>query len=191
MNETLTPELLLHAYSVGVFPMGRGGKIYWYDPDPRAIFDLDTVHFSRRLLRTIRSGRFEVRFDTAFEAVIRACAERESVWITEAIIAAYTELHHWGYAHSVESWLDGNLVGGLYGVSLGGAFFGESMFFRATDASKIAFYALVERLRARHFVLLDTQFTNDHLEQFQVIEVPRRMYRQQLRSAIAQPCQFL
>lgn len=191
MNVILTPELLLHAYSVGVFPMGHGSEIYWYDPEPRAIFDLDTVHFSRRLLRTVRSGRFEVRFDTAFEAVIRACAERESVWITEEIIAAYTELHRWGYAHSVESWQEGNLVGGLYGVSLGGAFFGESMFFRATDASKVAFYALVERLRARHFALLDTQYTNEHLSQFHVVEVSRRVYRQRLRSAVAKPCQFL
>ena len=189
----LTPELLLQAYSQGFFPMAEGGaqRIYWYEPDPRAIFELDQVHFSRRLMRTIRQGRFEVRYSRAFDKVIRACALRPSTWISEEIIRTYIQLYKAGFGHSVETYQDGELAGGLYGVALGGAFFGESMFSRVADASKVAFYYLVERLKQRGFTLLDTQFTNEHLAQFNVVEIPRRLYRQRLKQAIALECKFL
>ncbi|UFP96708.1 leucyl/phenylalanyl-tRNA--protein transferase [Gloeobacter morelensis] len=192
MLVSLTPEILLQAYTQGFFPMaeGQGQRIYWYEPDPRAIFELDKVHFSKRLLRLIRQERFEIRYSTAFERVIRACADRPSTWISEEIIRTYIRLYRTGYGQSVESWLDGELVGGLYGVSLGGAFFGESMFCRVSDASKVAFFYLVERLRGRGFALLDTQFANEHLVQFHVVEIPRREYRQRLKGALALPCKF-
>ncbi|AGY60200.1 leucyl/phenylalanyl-tRNA--protein transferase [Gloeobacter kilaueensis] len=188
----LTPELLLQAYSRGFFPMaeGQGQRIYWYEPDPRAIFELDKIHFSKRLLRLVRQERFEIRYSSAFEAVIRACADRPSTWISEEIIRAYIRLYRNGYGQSVETWQGGELVGGLYGVSLGGAFFGESMFSRVSDASKVAFYHLIERLKARGFSLLDTQFTNSHLEQFNVVEIPRRAYRQRLKDALSTECKF-
>lgn len=192
----LTPELLLYTYSQGIFPMGHDdGEIYWYDPDPRAIIPLDeTFHVPRSLARRIRQGGFEVRFDSAFRAVITACAEpdedREHTWITPAIINVYCELHALGYAHSVETWIDGELVGGLYGVTVGGLFAGESMFSRATDSSKIALVHLVERLRAGGFTLLDTQFMTEHLRRFGAVEISRAEYQRRLQNALAIPSVF-
>ena len=184
----LTPELLLRAYQVGLFPMadaGEGGAIYWYAPDPRTVLPLDGFHVSKNLAKLVRRGRFEVTSDQAFESVIRACADREETWISEEIIAAYTALHRLGYAHSVECWQGGALAGGLYGVALGGAFFGESMFHRARDASKVALVHLVRQLRRGGFRLLDTQFTTEHLKRFGAIEIPRRVYERRLADALA------
>ena len=184
-------ELLLTAYAAGWFPMAvEGGEIRWFSPDPRGVLPLDQFHVPTRLARVIRSGRFELRFDTAFENVIRACAEAErdydepGTWISEDIIDSYVALHDAGMAHSVEAWRAGHLVGGLYGVALRGAFFGESMFHQRRDASKVALAALVERLRARGFVLLDTQWVTDHLVQFGAIDIPRRLYLRMLEQAL-------
>jgi leucyl/phenylalanyl-tRNA--protein transferase len=192
----LTPELLLYTYSQGIFPMGHDdGEIYWYDPDPRAIIPLDdNFHVPRSLARRVRQGGFEVRVDSAFRAVITACAEpgedREHTWITPAIIDVYCELHQWGYAHSVETWIDGELVGGLYGVTVGGLFAGESMFSRATDSSKIALVHLVERLRVGGFTLLDTQFMTEHLRRFGAVEIARAEYQKRLQQALITPALF-
>lgn len=187
---TLSPQLLLAAYSQGFFPMALDDNlIYWYDPDPRALIPLDErFHVPRRLRRVVRSGRFEVRVDSAFRAVMEACAtpapDREETWISSHMIDVYTELHRMGHAHSVETWRDGQLVGGLYGVTIGGAYAGESMFSRESDASKVALVALVERLRQGGFVLLDTQFVTDHLAQFGTYEVSRKEYQRQLEHAL-------
>lgn len=191
----LTPHLLLNAYSQGIFPMAdEDGTIYWYDPDPRAIIPLDSFHIPRSLARTVRQGGFEIRFDTAFGAVMQACAEpgpgREKTWISLEILQAYTELHQLGFAHSVETWIDNRLVGGLYGVSLGGLFAGESMFSRVTDASKIALVYLVERLRQRGFALLDTQFMTEHLRRFGAVEISRTEYKTRLAHALTIWTQF-
>lgn len=191
----LSPHLLLNAYSQGIFPMAdEDGTIYWYDPDPRAIIPLDNFHVPRSLARTIRRGQFEVRVDTAFRAVMKACAEpapgRDITWINQEIITAYSELHALGFAHSIECWRAGELVGGLYGVSLGGLFAGESMFSRATDASKVALVYLVERLRRAGFVLLDTQFMTDHLRRFGAIEIPREEYQARLAHALKHRARF-
>ncbi|MBE7553926.1 MAG: leucyl/phenylalanyl-tRNA--protein transferase [Anaerolineales bacterium] len=185
----LTSALLLNAYSQGIFPMAdEDGAIYWYDPDPRAIIPLENFHVSRSLARTIKQGKFEIRVDSAFRAVMQACAEpgpdREVTWISPKIIEAYCELHALGFAHSVETWMEGKLVGGLYGVTLGGLFAGESMFSRARDSSKVAMVYLVERLRRGGFVLLDTQFMTDHLRRFGTIEIPREEYQARLAHAL-------
>lgn len=158
----------------------EGDAIYWYAPDPRAIIPLDTFYVSKNLAKLVRRGIFEIRYDTAFEAVMRGCANREKTWISEEIITAYTALHHLGFAHSVECWKDGHLAGGLYGVALGGAFFGESMFTRVRDASKVALVHLVERLQQNGFVLLDTQFITPHLARFGAVEIPRNEYERRL-----------
>lgn len=142
-------------------------------------------------MRALKKKQFEMRCNTAFEAVMRACAEREDTWIDDEILSSYVELHRLGFAHSVEAWSDGELVGGLYGVALGGAFFGESMFHRETDASKVALHALVERLKERRFVLLDLQWVTPHLATFGAIEIPRRDYLKQLRAALALSCEFV
>jgi leucyl/phenylalanyl-tRNA--protein transferase len=186
MREHLTADLLIRAYCAGVFPMadGRDGPLSWYAPDPRAVMPLETFHVPRSLRRTLTRGVFESRTDTAFTAVMRACAAREETWISEEIVRAYTDLHRLGLAHSVESWREGELVGGLYGVALGGAFFGESMFSRATDASKVALVVLVERLRARGFTLLDVQFLTPHLARFGAVEISRREYERRLAGAL-------
>jgi leucyl/phenylalanyl-tRNA---protein transferase len=192
----LTPDLLLAAYCQGVFPMAdEGGEINFYDPNPRAIIPLDTFHVPRRLGRTVRNGGFEIRVDTAFRAVVEACAAptagRESTWIDDQIVAAYTQLHSLGFAHSVEAWRGGELVGGLYGVALRGLFAGESMFSRERDASKVALVHLVERLRRGGFVLLDTQFVvGPHMLQFGTIEIPRSEYRRRLAEALAVEATF-
>lgn len=170
------------------------GTIYWYDPDPRAILPLDQFHIPRSLARTIRQERFEMRINTAFEAVIRACAEpgpnRESTWINDEIITIFTELHRLGFAHSVESWCRGALVGGLYGVALRGLFAGESMFSRQADASKVALVHLVNHLRQNQFQLLDIQFMTDHLRRFGAIEITAQSYKNRLEQALAIPSQF-
>jgi leucyl/phenylalanyl-tRNA---protein transferase len=182
-------DALLSAYASGWFPMAVSpGEIRWYSPDPRGVIPLDTFHVPGRLARTLRKRAFEIRVDTSFRAVIEACATRpdeDGNWIDDEIIASYCGLHEEGYAHSVETWKDGELVGGLYGVSLGGAFFGESMFHRVTDASKAALIALVERLRSRQFSLLDTQWVTEHLVQFGATEIPRRRYLRLLDQALA------
>jgi leucyl/phenylalanyl-tRNA--protein transferase len=181
-------DALLSAYSSGWFPMAVApGEIRWYSPDPRGIIPLDTFHVSRRLARTVRASRFEIRVDTSFRAVIQACAAREDSdgdWIDAEIVESYCALHARGFAHSVETWQDGVLVGGLYGVALRGAFFGESMFHRVTDASKAALAALVDRLRARGYSLLDTQWVTGHLAQFGAIEIPRRRYLKMLDDSL-------
>jgi leucyl/phenylalanyl-tRNA--protein transferase len=184
----IAADTLLTAYASGWFPMSIApGDIRWYSPDPRGIIPLDTFHAPRRLARTTRQERFEIRVDTDFRAVITACAARADAdgnWIDNEIIESYCALHALGFAHSVETWQDGALVGGLYGVALKGAFFGESMFHRARDASKVALVALVARLRARGFVLLDTQWVTDHLVQFGAIDIPRRRYLRMLEDAL-------
>jgi leucyl/phenylalanyl-tRNA---protein transferase len=179
---------LLEAYASSWFPMAVApGEIRWYSPDPRGIMPLDAFHVPRRLARAMRTRAFEIRVDTAFRDVIVACSERENAegnWIDREIIDSYCNLHAVGHAHSVEAWQDGALVGGLYGVALGGAFFGESMFHRVPDASKAALVALVERLRTRGYTLLDTQWVTEHLLQFGAIEVPRRRYLRLLDQAL-------
>ena len=182
----LTPELLLEAYGAGFFPMAdsREGMIHWYSPDPRGIIPLDAFHVPRTLRRVVRSARYAIRCDTVFERVMRECASREETWISEEIIRAYTGLHREGYAHSVEAWEENTLAGGLYGVALGAAFFGESMFSLTPDASKVALVALVDRLRAGGFTLLDTQFVTAHLRQFGAREISRREYLELLVRAV-------
>ena len=186
----LTPEMLIAAYCQGIFPMAdERGVITWYDPHPRAILPLDAFHVPRRLARTVRKGVFTIRTDTAFTDVMRACAApapgRESTWISEEMIEAYTALHRMGRAHSVEAWREGRLVGGLYGVAIRGLFAGESMFSRERDASKVALVHLVERLRRGGYVLLDSQFLGSpHLLLVGLIEFPRRTYKQLLARAL-------
>jgi len=188
----LTPEVLVSAYAHGIFPMDVDGQVEWFSPDPRAILPLDTFRMSKNLGRRYRSGRFEIRINTCFEQVMRECGDRdEGTWISDEILAAYVRLHELGVAHSVETWQDGELAGGLYGVALGGAFFGESMFHRRTDASKVALVALVERMRERAFTLLDVQFTTPHLEQFGIIEIPRGDYLKRLAAALKVDAQFV
>lgn len=181
----LSVERLLAAYRAGIFPYYEIPPILWWSPDPRAIFELPDFHVSRRLARTVRSGRFHVTFDQAFDAVIRGCADRgEGTWITPEMIVAFNRLHQAGHAHSVEVWQDGDLAGGLYGVAVGGLFAGESMFSRARDASKVALVRLVERLRQRGYVLFDVQILNDHTASLGAVEVPRRLYLARLAEAV-------
>ncbi len=189
----IAADLLLYAYRTGAFPMAMAdGEISWFSPDPRAIIPIDDgFHIPHGLRRTLKKNPFEVRINTAFEGVMRGCAEREDTWINEEIIASYWNLFLAGNAHSVETWLDGKLVGGLYGVSLGGAFFGESMFHTATDASKIALHALVMRMRERGFSLLDTQWTTPHLLTFGTLEIPRTKYMKMLGRCVDDECSFV
>jgi leucyl/phenylalanyl-tRNA--protein transferase len=193
----ITPELMLRAYRIGMFPMAdsrTSSKLYWLDPEQRGHLPLDSFHLPRRLLRTVLSGPYTVTVDTDFPAVIAGCAEpapgRENTWINLTIERLFTELHRLGHAHSVETRLDGALVGGLYGVAVGGVFFGESMFSRARDASKVALVHLVARLRLGGFRLLDTQWTTPHLAQFGAVEVPRLEYKVMIETAVAQPAVF-
>jgi leucyl/phenylalanyl-tRNA--protein transferase len=190
-------DLLVSAYASGWFPMGvGGGEIRWYSPDPRGIIPLDGFHVPARLARLVRGGRFRIEIDRDFDAVIRGCAEaarggdEPGTWIDTQIIESYVTLHEAGLAHSIEAWQEERLVGGLYGVALGGAFFGESMFHRATDASKIALVALVDRLRAGGFRLLDIQWVTPHLEQFGALAIPRRAYLKMLEESLAIDRQF-
>ena len=193
----IAPDYLLAAYAAGWFPMAvADGTIRWFSPDPRGIIPLEQFHLSRRLARVVRAGAFEVSVDRDFDAVIRACAVAEragegaGTWIDDEIYQSYCALHEAGYAHSIEVWQGTDLAGGLYGVALGGAFFGESMFHHVTDASKVALVTLVERLRDRGFSLLDTQWVTPHLAQFGAVEIPRRRYRQLLADALKRQCAF-
>lgn len=194
-QDELTPEILLRAYSIGLFPMAESAddpEIFWVSPELRGILPLDQrFHVSGSLAKFIRKQPFDIRFDHDFPAVMRACAEetpeRPSTWINETIFRLYCALHRMGHAHSVEAYEDGALVGGLYGVSLGSAFFGESMFSRRTNASKVCLVALVERLRARGFTLLDTQFTTDHLKTFGAVDIPKKNYMVLLEQAMLSP----
>ncbi len=187
----LTAELVLRAYAAGIFPMAENHDdptVFWVDPRVRGVLPLETFHVPRRLRRAVRRNEFEVRCDTAFADVMDQCAaittERQETWINGEIRRAYVDLHNRGFAHSVECWRDGELVGGLYGVSLGCAFFGESMFSRVTNASKVALVHLVARLRMANYRLLDTQFVTDHLRQFGAVEIPCRIYLERLEDAI-------
>ncbi|MBB4273967.1 leucyl/phenylalanyl-tRNA--protein transferase [Rhizobium mongolense] len=190
----ITPEILLRAYSIGLFPMAESAddpEIFWVEPELRGVLPLDNFHVSKSLAKTIRRQPFDIRFDHDFDAVIAACAEatsdRPSTWINHTIRSLYSTLHRMGHAHSVEAWHDDQLVGGLYGVSLGSAFFGESMFSRRTDASKICLVHLVARLSDRDFTLLDTQFTTEHLKTFGAIDVPKDDYAVMLAAAMDSP----
>ena len=187
----LTPEILLRAYAEGLFPMAerRGDPtLYWVSPDKRGILPLDKLHVPRRLARTLRSERFTLTADMAFRDVMEACAApgpgRPESWINDEILRLYTALHAGGHAHSIECWQDGELAGGLYGVRLGAAFFGESMFSRQRDASKVALVHLVEGLKRGGFVLLDTQFLTAHLARFGAVEIPREQYLIKLNTAL-------
>ena len=191
-------DLLLKAYASGVFPMAESAddaEVFWVRPESRGILPLDKFHVPRSLRKVIRQHQFDVRVDTDFEGVIDACAEtragRRSTWINGPIRDAYIELNRIGHAHSVEAWREERLVGGLYGVRLGSAFFGESMFSRETDASKVCLAFLVERLRERGFKLLDTQFTTDHLKRFGAVDVPRRRYEAMLAEALEANTRFV
>jgi leucyl/phenylalanyl-tRNA---protein transferase len=187
----LTPELLVVAYQQGYFPMAEpDGEMYWHCPDPRAIIPLDGVKISRSLNKTLAKNLYEVRMNTAFDEVITRCALRTETWISDEIIDAYLRLHRLGFAHSVESWYNGRMVGGLYGVSLGGAFFGESMFSTMNDASKVAFVRLTEHLRTRGFILLDSQYLNPHIASLGGVEISRHAYLSMLERALRLSCSF-
>ncbi|AOG11796.1 leucyl/phenylalanyl-tRNA--protein transferase [Agrobacterium sp. RAC06] len=182
-DRSITPELLLRAYSIGMFPMSESAddpELFWVEPDIRGIIPLDGFHVSKSLQKAIRKSPFDIRFDTAFDQVVAKCAEaaddRPSTWINQTIRDLYSALHRLGHAHSVEAWEGDELVGGLYGVTLGSAYFGESMFSRRTNASKICLVHLVERLRERGFTLLDTQFTTEHLKTFGAVDIPKAEY---------------
>jgi leucyl/phenylalanyl-tRNA---protein transferase len=189
----LDPETLLAAYSQGVFPMAdRDGSIRWYSADPRGVLPLDRFHVPSTLAALVRQNKFEIRVDSNFERTMRGCmnARADGTWINEKLIAAYSRLHQLGFAHSVEAWQEDELVGGLYGVSLGAAFFGESMFHTVRDASKVALVHLVDRLRQRRFELLDTQATTAHLRRFGCIDIPADDYLVRLKQALTRECEF-
>ena len=195
--DKITPDLLLRAYSIGLFPMAEARDdplLFWVDPQQRGILPLDQFHISKSLRKTLRRQLFDVRYDTAFLQVMEACAApapgRESTWINQEIMDLYLDLFRQGYCHSIECWQDRQLVGGLYGLALGGAFFGESMFSRQRDASKIALCHLVAHLRAGGFTLLDTQFLTEHLGRFGAREIPRDDYKKLLAQALLKSASF-
>lgn len=189
----LTPEILLDAYAHGIFPMSESRddpEIFWVDPQMRGIIPLDGFRISRSLARTMRRGHFTITMNTAFADVVKGCADRDETWINETIFDLYQELHARGDAQSIEVWQNGALVGGAYGVTIGAAFFGESMFSTATDASKVALAYLVDHLKRCDFTLLDTQFITAHLASLGAIEIPRERYHLALKAAIKQPGNF-
>lgn len=191
MFSEFTPELVLRAYTCGIFPMGNeDGIIRWYSPDPRCIIDLTDFHVPKRLARTYRQGIFEIKVNTAWDAVLHGCAARDTTWITDDIFKVYTQLHHMGFAHSVEAYKDGELAGGLYGVSIRGAFMGESMFHTQTDASKVCLVYLVNRLRERGFTVLDSQYMTEHLSTFGAKSIARDRYLIMLQAALQKNCRF-
>ena len=192
MHRVLPPAQVLAGYAMGIFPMGLpDGRVEWFFPDPRCIFEFDRFHVPRSVRQLVRRRAFEIRHDTAFAEVIAGCADRpEGTWITPVIRETYIRLHRLGFAHSVEAWQDGRLAGGLYGVALGGAFFGESMFHRVSNASKVALVALIEHLQRRGFVLVDTQWSTPHLARFGAIEIPASQYTARLHEALRLPCRF-
>lgn len=188
----IAADLLLYAYRSGAFPMAlEDGEISWFSPDPRALIPIDErFHIPHGLKRTLKRNPFEIRVNTAFEGVLHGCSQRRETWINPEIFSSYTNLHRLGHAHSVETWHEDKLVGGLYGVAIGGVFFGESMFHTATDASKVALHALILRLRERGFQLLDTQWTTEHLRTFGAYEIARVKYLKLLRAGVALTCTF-
>ncbi len=189
----LTPELLLQAYQVGIFPMSEGRndpEVFWVDPKMRGVFPLDGFRISRSLAKTMRRGHFTVTADAAFQDVVRGCADRDETWINDTIFALYAALFARGHAHSIEVWENGNLVGGVYGVTIGAAFFGESMFSKAKDASKVALAYLVDRLRIGGFQLFDTQFLTPHLASLGAVEIPRAAFQKQLAEAVTSDASF-
>lgn len=191
-SRIIDPQFLLMAYSNGYFPMAdsKTGEISWFSPDPRAIFELSEFRIPRSLKQIVKKNIFEIRVNSRFEEVIRACGGRHETWISEDVVQTYLELHRRGFAHSVESWKQGALAGGLYGVALGGAFFGESMFSRERDASKAALVFLVKRMNEHGFTLLDTQWVTPHLARFGAKEIPRAEYMKRLKKATGMICQF-
>ena len=193
----IPPDLLLRAYATGVFPMAEAAddpEVFWVRPETRGILPLDAFHVPKSLAKLLRQDRFEIRRDSDFRGVIAGCAEsrpgRQSTWINKPIRDAYAELFDQGHCHTVEAWFEGELVGGLYGVTLGAAFFGESMFSRMRDASKVCLVHLVEHLRGRRFLLLDTQFTTEHLKRFGARDVPRGAYERMLQEALVAEATF-
>ena len=191
-SDDLRPEVVLAAYRMGYFPMAesRTGPVSWFSADPRTIIPLDSFHRPRSLRRALRTGKFSTTINSVFDRVIDACAERPETWISDEIIHAYRRLHRLGHAHSVETWVGTKLAGGLYGVSIGGAFFGESMFSRTSEASKVALSSLVDRLKERGFLLLDSQFMNEHIRQFGATEIPQSLYIELLQRAVAVDTSF-
>ena len=194
MNK-LTADDLIYGYINGIFPMADAdGTLYWYAPDPRAIIPIHSYKPAKSLRPVLNRNQFEIRINTAFSDVMRACSkprsEDDSVWISDEIIDAYTELHHMGLAHSVETYIENRLVGGLYGVALGSAFFGESMFSEVSNSSKVAFHNLILILRQQKFSLLDTQFINDNVRRYGAIEIPKADYLRQLKTALRQKAKF-
>lgn len=188
----LLAEVVIMGYQQGFFPMGdpETGSVYWHRPDPRAVIPLDAVRFSRSLRRTVRKETYKSTINASFDTVILRCQEREDTWITDDIISTYTQLHYMGYAHSVETWLNDELVGGLYGVAINGAFFGESMFSRKPDASKVAFVRLIQHIHARGFTLLDTQYINEFTASLGAIEISDAHYQEQLSIALSTSATF-
>ncbi len=192
MSEILEPELLLAAYGQGYFPMAesKDGEIYWHSPDPRAIIPFQNISPPRSLKQILKKGIFTFTADKAFGRIIKGCAQRQDTWISAQIVKSYINLNKLGYAHSVETWQDGKLAGGLYGVTIGGAFFGESMYSKVSNASKAAFYKLVEILKQGGFVLLDSQYINPHTMSLGAIEIPKQKYLKLLKKAIEVPASF-
>ena len=189
---SINPEFLLQAYRIGIFPMAmEQGEIGWFSPDPRGVIPLESFHQTKSLKRVVASKKFEIRINSSFSEVIDGCAERDETWIDETVRESYISLSANGYAHSVEAWYEGELVGGLYGVAIGGAFFGESMFSRKSDASKVALVALVEHLNRRQFILLDTQWTTPHLRKFGAVDIPKSDYIKKLNKAIRLEVSFI
>lgn len=193
VRPVLSPELMIRAYAAGIFPMSDGADqpgIFWVDPQRRGVLPLEAFHISRTLRRRLAQGGFEITVNRDFPGIIAACADRPETWINSEIFGTYLSLHAQGHAHSVEVWMDGELAGGVFGVVLGAAYFGESMFSRLTDGSKIALTHLIARLRAGGFQLFDTQFTTEHLQSLGAIEIPRAEYRRQLQLAVTSPADF-
>jgi len=189
---SINPEFLLQAYRIGIFPMAmEQGEIGWFSPDPRGVIPLESFHQTKSLKRVVASKKFEIRINSSFSEVIDGCAERDETWIDETVRESYISLSANGYAHSVEAWYEGELAGGLYGVAIGGAFFGESMFSRKSDASKVALVALVEHLNRRQFILLDTQWTTPHLRKFGAVDIPKSDYIKKLNKAIRLEVSFI
>lgn len=185
MADKLTPEILINAYMQGYFPMAdENGEIYWHNPDPRAVMPLDKIKMPRSLKQYIKKYKMKFKIDSNFEQLIRKCANREETWINNEIISAYTNFHFMGFAHSVETFVEDEMVGGLYGVAIGKAFFGESMYSDVSNASKAAFYFLVERLKELDFILLDSQYLNPHTELLGAVEVSKKDYMEILNRAV-------
>jgi leucyl/phenylalanyl-tRNA--protein transferase len=193
MQEAITPEIVISGYTQGFFPMADedDGQIYWHSPDPRAIIPFDNVKVPRSLRQSIRKHNYQIKINQNFEEVINFCAKRDSTWISSLIINIYTELNIMGFAHSVECYSEDELVGGLYGISIGGAFFGESMFNKKTDAAKACFYYLIKHISNRNFILLDSQYINPFTEQLGAIEIPKSNYLKLLNKALTLPCKFV